>query len=109
MNLNQFEKFITGLNCFYKRQEDFDKAFEPFNSSWTIIEFCPEITDSIFDYIKEYFNDEDELFSYWFFDLEQGTKWTEDSCYEKDKTVIKIQTIEDIFKYLTKTKEEITK
>jgi hypothetical protein len=105
MNLKQFTTFINAIDTFHKREEQFNIAFETFNSSYTMMEFCPEITNSIFDFIKEDFDDEDELFSYWFYDLEQGTKWTEDLCNEADGSVIKIQTIEDIFLYLTKNKK----
>ena len=105
MTFEQFERFVKGLNSFYQRQEDLDNALDPFNSSWTIIEFCPEITNSIFNFIKEDFNDDVDWFGYWYFELEQGALWAENSCTEADGSMIKMQTIEDIYQYLTKTKD----
>lgn len=100
MTLEQFTRFVDALKEFYRREELFGENFEPFNSSYTIIEFCPEITRSICKYIQEYFNDEGEWFDYWFYELECGAKYTEDSCCHKDKTPIVIKTVEDIYNFL---------
>lgn len=102
MTFNQFERFVNALNAFYQRQDELENCFASFNDSWTVIDFCPVITNSIFDYIKEDFNDEGDWFGYWYFELDQGEKWTENSCSEADGSPIVIKTMLDIYQYLAK-------
>ena len=106
MTFERFSKCVDALDAFYKREEKLADALEPFNSSFTAIDFCPEITQLVYDIIKEDFNDKYDNFSYWFFDQDQGKKV---DCYfitENDGSIIKNRTKEDIYKYLVKCKEE---
>jgi hypothetical protein len=100
MTLDQFKKFVYALEEFYTREDMLTALFEPFNSSWTMVEFCPVITSTICNYIKEVFNDKGEWFDYWFYELDRGEKYTPDSCTQKDGTPIVIKTVEDIYNFL---------
>ena len=106
MTFNQFKRFIDALNAFYAREDKLGTMFEEFNSSYTVVEFCPQITNSIFEYIEEYFNDVDKDFSYWFFDQDQGKKTDQYYITLKDGTEIRNYTPEDIYNYLTEIKKE---
>lgn len=106
MTFEQFKRFVDALNAFYAREDKLGKMFEEFNSSYTVVEFCPQITTSIFEYIEEYFNDDFKDFSYWFFEQDQGKKSNEYFITLKDGTIIKNHTIEDIYNYLLKYKRK---
>ena len=104
MTLIQFKRFIDALNAFYSREEEFNKAFESFNSSYTIIEFCPDITSSIFDFIKEEFNDKDDWFAWWYFEKDQG-KRTDLQATDKDGNEIILDNYVDIYDFLHENKK----
>lgn len=106
MTVNQFKRFVDAVNAFREAEERLSIALESFNDSWTTITFCTQITESIYSYIKEYFNDEEEWFDYWYFELDQGKTWTEQSCHRKDGTLIKLETIEDIYNLLKENKDD---
>ena len=108
MTIKQFKRFIDALNAFYKREEEFNKAFETFNSSYTIMEFCPEITSSIFDFIKEEFEDEYDWFTWWYFEKDQG-KRIDLKAFDKDENEIILDNYGDIYDFLHENKKENTK
>lgn len=106
MTLERFSECIAALNEFYRREELFSQAMEPFNSSYTIIEFCPTIPKLIHKIIKEDFDDKFDNFSYWFFDQDQGKASDKYYITEADGTIIKNKTKEDIYNYLLKCQRE---
>lgn len=108
MTLEQFERFVDAIDEYHKREELFCKALEPFNSSYTVIDFCSEITFSIIQYIDEYFNDESSWFSYWFYELEQGEKYFENCAIDANGKSIKLKTKEDLYNLLMEKKNEQT-
>jgi hypothetical protein len=102
MTLEQFTRFIEALKTFYSQEEKFGNAFELFNSSWTVIEFCPQITEAIITYLEEYFNDKDAWINYWLYDLDFGNKSAE--AKYADGSLIPLETIENLFNFLNKNK-----
>jgi len=104
MTLEQLRRFVDALNSYHMREEQLSKAVEPFNSSWTMIEFCPLITKCIFDYIKEVFNDEGEWFGYWFYELEQGKNSDRLKAYNEKGDQIVLNTLEDVYRLLVSAK-----
>lgn len=100
MTLEQLKRFSDALSEYYKREDMLSNAIEPLNSSYTVIEFCPDITFAIVQYIEEDLNDTSSWFSYWFYELEQGTKYEDGTITDGNGNSIKMQTIEDVYNYL---------
>ena len=104
ISLKQFTTFIEGIDKFYKREEQLNRAFGEFNTSYTIVEFCPEIVDSILQFLKEVFEDEDDWIGYWIYELEMGNR-KDLGCFYKTGESIKLDTIEDLFNFLLENME----
>lgn len=103
MTLEQLNRFVEALNKFHEREELLSDCFGPFNSSWTMIEFCPEISRSIFEFIKEEFEDVGDWFGYWFYELDQG-KNKEIGASTMDEVPIKLDTLEDLYNFMMENK-----
>lgn len=98
MTLERFKSIINTLNIYYDREKELSNALEPFNSSYTIIEFCPEITKFLFDMVKEEFNDTNDWFSWWFFETEQGK--VDYGITDCDDNIILLNSIDSIYQFL---------
>ncbi len=103
MRLERLERFVDAINKYHEREELLAKALEPFNDSYTIIEFCPDIIKCIFDYINEEFEDIGDWFGYWFYELDQGKNKTLGGVLE-DGAPIKLDTLEDVYNFMLKNK-----
>ena len=107
MTLIQFKRFIYSIKDYYEKEELLSKALEPFNSSYTIIEFCPSIVSSIYDYLEEEFGDKDKWILYWIHDLNYGTNLDlMEGCSYKDGTKIDISSIEKLYEFLIENQKE---
>lgn len=62
-----------------------------------------DVVDDIINILQIIFEDaEDEMISYWVFELDFGRKWTENSVTDSYGHPIKLQTSDDLYNYLTK-------
>jgi len=105
MTLEQFTSFIEAIKKFHEREQKLGDMFEEFNSSWTIVEFCPEIVSSILSYLKSYFEDNDEWITYFMYELDYGTRTDLEATYV-DGTSIPLSSIEDLYKLLLENQNE---
>ena len=64
---------------------------------------------AIFRLLKEVMQDEGEWIDYWVFDLECGKEYKKGCATEKDGKEIKIDTIENLYKYLKKCQKQKNK
>lgn len=107
MNLHQFKRFIEAIQSYHEKEITLSNAIEPFNSSYTIIEFCPEMVASILSYMNEYFEDEGDWIGYWLYELDYGTR--EDlmnGCEYKNGDPIDISTVEKLYNFLIENKSK---
>lgn len=102
MTFIQFERFFTAIDVYHKKEEALGKALEQFSSSWTIIEFCPEIVSSIFSFLKEEMNDEDDWIGWWFYEKKHNPEL---KAYYKNKKEIKLDTLRDLYGFLLKNRK----
>jgi len=105
MNLNQFKIFMQAIKDYYEREEQLSIALEPFNSSYTVIEFCPSIVSSVLNYLKDSFNDKDEWISYWIFELDYGTR-TDIGVSYKNGDYIDLSSIDALYNFLIENQNE---
>lgn len=57
-------------------------------------------TEKIVEILQIVFKDKGDWIGYWIYELEYGSRWKEDSITEADGTSIRLQTIEDLYKFL---------
>ncbi len=97
------DEFIKFLNAI-KQQEEHDQKFSE-NLEKSFIDFQGWYDNSfLFDTIDSFLRNEMQDIGGWIdyfrFDLEFGSKWTKDSCSEKDGTIIDISTLDKLYDFL---------
>lgn len=97
MTYEQFERFFNAIDRYYEREREFDKCFETFNSSHTLVEFCPEITNCIFEFLKEEFKDESDWINWWYFERRGRVEL---KAYDVNKKEIKLDTLKELYQFL---------
>jgi hypothetical protein len=106
IKLKHFKELIESIKIFNKQEELLADLVKPFNDSWTVIEFCPEIKSSIRNFLQEEFLDTDDWIGYFINDLNFGNDLTlmKDNK-NSDGTLIDISTIEKLYEFLLKDNE----
>lgn len=72
MTYNQFERFINVIILYHETEEKLSDALTPFNSSYTLIEFCPEIISTIIETISEELDVSEDTITWWLYETDCG-------------------------------------
>lgn len=103
------DNFVTLVGAIKVQREIDHKATDALQSIFTDVIGGFYNNNILYSAIESYlmieFDDIGEWIIYFIYDLEFGILWAEDSCSEKDGTVIDISTTEKLYDFLIKNME----
>jgi len=98
------DNFIKLIDAMREQREIDNKATDALQSIFEDVIGGFYNNETLFSAIELYLlkelNDEAEWLLYFIYDLEFGIAWAEDSCSEKDGTVIDISTTDKLYDFL---------
>ena len=102
--------FVTMINGI-KAQREFDREMSK-KLGEVFVDFDGWYNNDIVitpieDALKDEFDDDGDMISYFMYDLEYGERWTKDSLWNEDGTVIDISTVEKLYDYLIRPDDRI--
>lgn len=103
ITLQQFDIFLKAIKQFHKREQLLGDSIDIFNSSWTVIEFCPEIVEAIFSFLHVEFNDKGDWIGWWLY--EKGDN-DHIKAYTIDNQEIKLDSVEELYNFLLENKKD---
>lgn len=101
ITLEQFKSYMQKLDEIEKKEENLDNALKDISPDFGGISFI-EITDVVYEILKDVFKDKFDWIGYWRWELEKGTKWKKGTITEKNGKEIKLKTVEDLYNLLIK-------
>ena len=96
-----FISFINRLVSYKEREDNLSNAMSKYCEDLWFFQL-KDLESMIVDLLILLTGDnkEDPIISYWLYELECGTKWAPGTITDSDGTDIKLQTAEDLYKYL---------
>jgi len=96
MKFEEFEKYIDVVKNYHESDDKISKLL----CTEGFIMYSSKAIGVILDLLKYIFNDEDEWIQYFIYELDFGERWTPESCFNFDDSVIKLKTTKDLYDFL---------
>ena len=103
IKLKTFEKIIEAIKKQQEKELKFCKALDEMVDGNFVPEMSIDILHALLDCLKDIFDDKDDWISWWLYERDGDKKM---KAYYKDKTEIKLDTAEDLYKFLITNMQE---
>ena len=103
IKLKTFENIIKAIRKQQEKELEFCKALDKIVDGNFVPEMSIDITSALLDCLHDIFIDKGDWISWWLYER-NGDKSMK--AYHKDKTEIKLDTAEDLYKFLKKNMQE---
>jgi len=101
ITLKTFKNIIKAINKQNEKEHKFCDALEEMIDGNFVPQMSTDILTTLLECLKDVFDDKDDWISWWLYERD-GNKSMK--AYNKDKTEIKLDTAEDLYKFLKQNK-----
>lgn len=107
ITFEEFNRYMTALKDEEELQDKLTDAVSEYNrkQNMCIHLVIPSQDHLIVDLLTKILDDKSKWISYWVYELDCGRKYKDGSITDKDGSVIKLKTIEDLWNLLMSKKE----
>jgi len=102
IKLKTFKNIIKAIRKQSDKEFKFCDALDKIVDGRFIPQMSTDILEALFDCLKDVFDDKDDWISWWMYERDGNNKKMK--AYHKDKTEIKLDTAEDLYKFLKKNR-----
>ncbi len=104
LNKDKFTKAITELQLLEQDIECVHNALKKLDPDFGGL-YLSRVSTLIVSVLKDAMDDKYDYIDYFIYELEYGKKWKKGTITASNGKDIKLQTVEDLYNYLKKTKE----